>query len=516
MPTKDELKQEYLVIAEDYESTWGKPLNKKNFLEVASVDEVTIIKEFGSYSKFVKEATSSDDGIHRNDIDIKKGNFSKKIKPKRYIISSIIPEMEINEDAIKSIDTYCKENDAEFILLAMRGVSKQDKYSKEIFDRFEDNIATEFVFNTKLIAQDFKISPQQIIPETGLNRFGQKSYSVIVAAPKQNMVSVARGQGKHPHVIFVTGTINQSSYRNDRAGKIADQDHIMGGLIVEIENSEVFYVRQIQFDKDGGFYDIANYYCENKITKSIPEAMICGDMHYPMEDTKAVNALKECAKITQCKRIFFHDLIDCGSINHHEKDNVVARSFRSPNQKTLEAELNYVGVKLKEWVKEFPNAELNVVPSNHDNFLNSLFNDGRFVKDEHNAYLGAELFMATLRKENPFEYYFRDRFGVNTITFLKPNDGYQIKGIECGMHGHSGSNGAKGSARSHELSYGSCVTAHAHSPAIFRSVYIAGTSSLLEMPYTVGSCSSWLHAFVLIHPNGSRQLIISINGKWKL
>lgn len=473
---------------------------------------------FGTYREIkssISAAIAGETGTHREDIDIKKGNYTKKIKPKKYFLSSVIPNTEIFEPAIQSIKTYCDEESAELVLLATRGANASDEFSGDVYKRFESSLATEFRFNNHLIAQDFKIAPQQIIPETGLVRFGQKNYCVIIASPKQNMVSVARGAGKHAHIIQCSGTISLPNYNMDRVGVIAEQDHVLGGLIVEVVNEKIFHTRVVQFDNYGCFNDINKYYTPTHVEEAEVEAIVLGDMHYPLEDKKAVQAQKECAKLTKPARIFFHDLCDFGSINHHEKNNVISRYFRCDNQKTLQQELDYLTERMGEWRKEFPDTELVVVPSNHDQFLWKWFNDGDFIKDEINARLGAELFISILDHKNPIAYYLEKNGSITGITFLKTDEGYRISDIECGSHGDLGSNGSRGSARSYEISHGNSIMGHTHSPQIFRSSWVVGTSSLLNMGYNKGP-SSWLHAFAIVFSNGNRQLIISIDGKWKM
>ena len=89
------------------------------------------------------------------------------------------------------------------------------------------------------------------------------------------------------------------------------------------------------------------------------------------------------------------------------------------------------------------------------------------------------------------------------------------KHIELASHGDKGSDGKWGSALNLEKSYGYCVVGHAHTPQILRGVYIVGTNSILNMSYTKGSPSSWLHANCTIYDSGQRQLLITIKGKWK-
>ena len=59
------------------------------------------------------------------------------------------------------------------------------------------------------------------------------------------------------------------------------------------------------------------------------------------------------------------------------------------------------------------------------------------------------------------------------------------------------------------------VIGHSHSPGIEEGCYQTGTSTFLRLEYNSGP-SGWLQAHVLVHADGKRQLIIIIDGKWRL
>jgi hypothetical protein len=453
-------------------------------------------------------------GIHRDDFELKKE--PKSFKFKSYVVTSYISGTEINEAAIASIQNYCKINNAELVLLLGIGSSPKDEVSNDIFSRFTTNLVTEFKFNNRIIAKDFKLLPQMIIPTTGLQRFGQKEYSVLVASPKQMMSSVPRGRGKHPHLVWSTGTISEPNYANNRRGQIAIQDHTFGAIIVDVESPEIFYPRNIVIDEDGGFNDQHMYYTANSCVEQNAVVLSLGDSHYGIEDKVAEEASKEIARLCKPTYILFNDLCDNRSITHHEKHNILARCKRSKVQKTLESELTHLGKCMQPWVNEFKDSALVVIPSNHDDFIPKWLIDGEFIKDEYNVRLGIELLIAMLDGFNPMEYFLKTRANIDSIKFLKLEDGFNIDGVELNSHGHIGTGGAKGSARSLENAFGKCTSAHTHAPTVFRGVYTVGTNSILNPDYAAGGGSSWLHADVLQFQNGTRQMIIKINGKFKL
>lgn len=59
------------------------------------------------------------------------------------------------------------------------------------------------------------------------------------------------------------------------------------------------------------------------------------------------------------------------------------------------------------------------------------------------------------------------------------------------------------------------VSLTGNSPKIEKGAHQVGTSSNLRLDYTSGSPSSWATAHVIVHPNGRRQMIFIVNGKWR-
>jgi hypothetical protein len=160
--------------------------------------------------------------------------------------------------------------------------------------------------------------------------------------------------------------------------------------------------------------------------------------------------------------------------------------------------------------------EIVIVKSNHDEFLERYLQEGQYVKDPQNHRLSLMLSLKMLDGEDPL------RCGVemhglksSKIRWLRRDEDFKVARIQLGAHGDLGANGAKGSLRSTEAAYGNSVSGHTHSSEILRGAWQVGTSSYLKLLYNRGP-SSWMHTSCLVYPNGSRQLINSINGRWRL
>lgn len=438
---------------------------------------------------------------------IKKGKIGKA----RYVVSSIVEGAPYSQQFIDSIMTYCNKNNAKLILLWSKGLSKKDGFDEEIYKDLEPYLTTQFKFNTKLSAIDFMLAPTQLLPLSGLSRFGAGDSSLIVASTKQHMESIPRPAGKIPHLLWSTGTVSLPRYNNTRTGALARQDNTLGALIVEIEDEKRFYIRPVQFVKDG-FVDLGIKYFPNG-TKTIScEAAILGDLHIPEQDPIFTNAAIDQVNFLKSKSVFIHDLLSINSVNHHNLHEYLARA-KMPFT-SLEDELKICKKLVKQYVDRINGkTKIYVVASNHDNaFIVKWLNNGDFIKDTENAKIGAEFFLKLLDDRNPIQEY----LGIRRLHFLDSRKSKVVSGWECGFHGHAGSNGAKGSINNFAKTFEHVVVAHSHSPGIRRGAVQVGTQSKLDLPYLKGGTTSWLPANCFIYEDGSMQLVTYIDNKWRL
>ena len=184
-------------------------------------------------------------------------------------------------------------------------------------------------------------------------------------------------------------------------------------------------------------------------------------------------------------------------------------------QNSLAAEIQATAIELAT-LQQYAKKKVVVVKSNHDEFLDRWLEEGHYVSDSRNHIIGLELALAKAQGKDPLEYGVAKYQKLNKVRFLKSEDSFKIsyKDIECGMHGHLGPNGSRGSASSLELSFLASVSGHTHSPEILRQAWVMGTSSYLRLAYNKGP-SSWMQTHCLVYENGSRQLINIIKGKWR-
>lgn len=474
--------------------------------------ESQINKVFGSFKEVRKILKVEEkEKITREFFNIKKVN---KNYNKRYFVTAIIPNAKINEKFANSIETYCKYNQAELLLMVMRGVNIDDEFSSEILEKYQKHFITEFIFNDKLISKDFLINPSQIIPLTGLARYGGKSQSLLIASPKQSLVTIPKQINEFPHIVFSTGTFCEPQYKNNRQGQIAKEDNQLSGWIIEIQDNKTFFIRAVQFD-GRGFQDLSKYYtADNVIDKNANSIVI--EPHFGVEDNNALdfvdNVIKDCKPLN----MILHDSFDGGSINPHISNNIGAKCIRNTIQQTLKSELDYLGFKLQDLETKYKNMSFFHVYSNHNQFVNRYLENGLFINDFQNVKIGAELFLAMVNGNDPVEYYLNKNFKLKNQKFLKAGESYKICNVELNTHGNKGSNGSRGNIKGIEASISDAIIGHSHTYSIYRNIVSIPTVCQLQQNYNKDGTSSWLTGCCLLFENGKKQVILNIYDKWKL
>jgi hypothetical protein len=447
---------------------------------------------------------------------------------KRFVVTTAVNGCKIHEGFYAAIKNYCAINNATLLVLVASDPAHSYTHGNKDWGTIDARLQTENIvfedtkLNNNIFLSTIKIAAKHIDPITGLGRIGQRNGSFIYASPKQRLKAVAVSNNKLPHFLMTTGAITKPDYASDlylsqRTAYIAEHDHVIGAIIVEVEDEETFHFRQIQADTKGDFADLGVMYSANYSKDYLPEAFILGDWHTGSTDPEARSCWEQVSKALRPKQIILHDLFDGRSISHHEEKDQILRAQRAGrNELSLSNELEEVASDLSSLLTVCQS--LVVVKSNHDQFLERYLREGRYAKDPLNHKLSLQLAYELLEGEDPLKAgveIFLDDASADKINWLSMDEDYKIAGVQLGAHGHAGSNGARGSLAAMEQAYSNSISGHAHTPEILRNCVQVGTSSYLKMSYVKGA-SSWLHSSALLYPNGTRQLINCINGKWRL
>lgn len=440
----------------------------------------------------------------------------------RYFITAAVAGAPVDKKFLSTVEKFCEQKKAKLIVLLMRGhkrsLEPQDHiYTPEIEKLHKEGKAfVEYVFNSNLKALDVQVNPQQVLPLTGLTRYGvdkDKRYSVLVASPRQHMKILPSGNGLHPRMLHSTGAITLPDYQKNRLGRISTQDHVVGGLFVTLDKSQ-FHLTQVQADVDGSMVLYGKrHFPDGSVVEERAESFVMGDLHAGFDCPKTMQAWYEVFAATKPKRVFLHDIMDGVSISHHLEHKPIDRLSRPHELATLEKELLVVGKKLAEIKSKMPeDSELNIVASNHaPDHLVRYLDEGRYLTDHVNYALAHELMNLRIKGSDNI---LRDAIDPDkNYNWLDRNDDYVVEGFNLAVHGDRAANGSRGSPAALEKTYGKGISGHTHTPEIVHRWVVAGTSTKLRLSYNSGA-SSWLNASVLLYKGGLFQIVISIDGKW--
>jgi hypothetical protein len=433
---------------------------------------------------------------------------------KRYVIASAVPGCAAHDGFLSAIKNYCARNKAKLLILPTPPLAKKDTLDPKL-KTYGTVVTEDLSLNSKLMLSTIPVGAEQPDPISGLERLSGIDTSVIYSSPKQRLKSVASPSNELPRVLMTPGAVTRPHKKRSKRSLIANLDHVIGAIIVEVKGSSLYHFRQVQASRDGSFIDLAKTYTpDGKVLEANVAALIPGDWHTGYTDPKVKRIVKEIMHRFKPDYLFMHDLFDGISVNHHIEHKLLMKALLG-SQNSLASELHNTAIELAE-LEKLPKKKLVVVKSNHDEFLDRWLEAGNYLEDSQNHVLGLELALAKARGSDPLEYGVAKYQRLKKTKFLSSEESFKItkKQIECGMHGHLGSNGARGSTISLEKAYLLSVSGHTHSPEIQRGAWVVGTSSYLKLNYNKGP-SSWMHTMCLVYENGSRQLINVIKGEWR-
>lgn len=441
----------------------------------------------------------------------------------------------LHEKAFAAVNSFVKKNNAELVILPMpahvKALHSQPKHYDPSLLPYLSNFATEYVFNPHLRAIEAHINPQQTNPLTGLKRLRvhrtdisgnikegistkKLKTSLIVAHSKQMMEVVATGINTHPRIIHSTGCITKPAYLKNRIGMIANEDHKLGGLIVEIEG-DIFHIRQVQFDpEDGSFVDLATRYNANGSTVfERAEAFKMGDLHPGHEDQGVLDAHYRLWDIIQPKKIFLEDFFDGASISHHTERKKLTKAKLPEKFKDLPTEIDEAKRVLNEvWGKAPKDTKFYATASNHPEHVMRYLDEGRYIHDiKPNYILAHRMVVMSLDGKNPLKEMVDPN---NRMLWTDENEDIFIEGVQMNAHGHLGTNGAKGGKVVHEMALGNAMVAHSHTPSIYHDLFTVGHSTVHRHGYNNGP-STWIPASGAVYKRGQKQLYLFIQNKFQ-
>jgi hypothetical protein len=435
---------------------------------------------------------------------------------------------------LKGLETYCKENGAELLILPIAGKNiKEDVLHEDLENRKEIFRGEREVLNKNIQIRDIVVPPQNVDPATGKSTLvSDYNSSLIFAHTKQRFSPVPVFNANLPRYIYTPGAVTLPNYNvANHKGDTARRKHVFGALLVEVLDDVYYNVTNIRALKNGKFSERGKLY-DGELTpkKSKVDFMVIGDYHLGNHDEQAVKATYEMIERFKPNKIFLHDFFDGYSVNHHEKENALrrAREYKK-GRLSLEEELK---MDRDEMVRlsgiAGKNTNIYVVSSNHHAFLPTYINGKEWVdRDLWNADFCSYLFHKGISLELPeneiddASYLIEEgmkKIGPlpERIKFLRLKDNLRRYGFQLASHGDKGKFGTRGGgAQSREaIGGGKSVTGHSHSMEIYGNAYVVGTNGLLDQAYGAGYGSANIAANAIGYEDGTIQILPIIEGRW--
>lgn len=412
--------------------------------------------------------------------------------------------------------------------------TEEDKelwYADEIIPYIADNqvkVADDLIFCGEL-----DILPTAVYPLNGLHDYTGPN-SAIVPHTKMQMQSLATMKSHPAKLLYTTGTCTLRNYIQRRTGQIADFHHVYGAVYVEIDADGEWFVRQLNADENGIFYDLDTVYGpgwdEPAINFGSPIVNLA-DIHVEKLNEKEWEGASTMLTALKPKAIMLHDLIDFEARNHHNKKDpmFLAKMYQESKDSVFSGFRTaydfVVGLK-----QSLPETTLYSIRSNHDTAFEKWIVEGAGFIDPPNQefwHLANYTMLKNIRwnrntgkKFDMYRWAFQQHdtvFGTkidDNITWVQEDESLVINGIEFGMHGHLGPNGARGNPKAFRQIGRRANTGHTHSAGIVDGIYTAGILAGPDMGYNRGP-SSWSCSHIITYPNGKRAIITQRGNKWR-
>jgi hypothetical protein len=365
------------------------------------------------------------------------------------------------------------------------------------------------------VYSDISIQPTASRPLSGFEVFMGRN-SGIFGHPKRAF-EVVPTSTRNPRGMWSTGACTVKNYSDSKAGKKGQAHHVLGALVVQVDDDGTFFVRHVTAARDGSFTDLGTRYTPTGHAKA-PRALTVtlGDWHSGQVDPEALEGTRELVQEVRPKFVVGHDWLDFRARNHHDRSmrHLFSKRFDSVEREVKEA------AEDARMVSRWGDHVLVLVRSNHDEALERWVDEADPRRDPVNAPYWHELNAVQLRFHEKHGHY-PDLFALECrrhgvlekVRFLKRNESFKVADVEHGFHGDKGANGARGTAIGYAKLGVKVNRGHEHAPSVRDGVFTSGCMNV-DQGYNLIP-SSWLVAHTVLHADGKRQLIVVIKGRYK-
>lgn len=472
----------------------------------------------------------------------------------RFLVTSAQNNTHVHEGFMKNLEAYAVKIGAQIVVFPFiynkngfqNGVGGDDIWYACEVRPYLQNESVWLGEQRKVAAMAFNILPTVKSPLGGMKEAVGSAEALIVphaTIAHENIAVLGAQYGAVVPGMYSTGAVTQRNYIQQQAGQKAENRHNFGALIVEFNEHGQFWIRQIETDETGAFSDLRDFVNAGAVLENVDTVSVInyGDIHAEKSDN-AVAAIQWGApgyfifgRIgcgTELSMLDYfrpeyqmcHDLLDFSSLNHHNRENHYHMARNQVTGATVKQDLIDVANILESM--ERPWCQTVVVRSNHDDALDRWLADAKYEprKDPANAVTYYSLQLQAYRMIAVGSELVSLPYALKEIAemenayhckFLRASEDFKVGPVQLGEHGHSGTNGSRGSPK--QFASNKCTTGHTHTSSIYGGCYTAGVSGKLAMGYNETGASSWVHACVIQYKTGFRTIMaVKDNGAGQL
>lgn len=473
---------------------------------------------------------------------------ARKPKVERWLLTAAQDETAVDEPFWRNLIAYAEDIGAELLVGGFT-------YNKSLFEDhasrtgvFAEAVRPHLIHDNRMLgsllfAAEVNILPTAVRPLSGLENFGRGAWTVFPHAKVQLASVPSRG---HAAMVMTTGACTGPNYIRKKAGQKAEFHHVLGAVLVEQDQDGRLFCRQIGAAADGSFQDLDAVVRDGTVTYgNRVEAIVWGDIHREQLDPVVARAAwgfdVEAERVTSADSMVaelrprhqaFHDLLDFRTRNHHRRgDHVHLLDMHVRGAEHVDEEIALAARFLRATARD--DCQSVVVASNHNDALLRWLRETDPRADPVNMETWCELNLEWHRRiraggaisgEGAFDLVRwalqrHDSRRLDDVVFVPRGGSYLVcqnhGGIEIGLHGDEGPNGARGSPHNLNRVSVRMVIGHGHSPQILDGVMMVGLCGTLDQGYNNPALSSWSHSQGVIYPNARRTLVTLVDGKWR-
>jgi len=445
---------------------------------------------------------------------------------KTYLVTWAQDGTPVNKRFWASVIQFQKRRGAELIVIAGQYKNPTSKSEDHRDEMWWDEAVVPYLCDSRrrlcpnlVVYGDVRIQPTATHPLTGFEVFVGKNSGIF--GHTSRALEVVPTSTRQPRVLWSTSACTVANYSESKAGAKGKENHVLGGVVVEVDAAGLYFVRHISASKDGSFTDLSTTYTPTGAHQAAPAtSLVMGDYHAGREDELVLEATERLAREVRPRNIVLHDLLDFDSRNHHQIKSARERYKRRFD--TVESEVRHAVGALNRVARWCPRSTVHVVRSNHDEAFDRWLETADVAADPVNAPYYHEMW-AKLYRGYRDAGAFPDAFAVAakatgcvppSVVFHGANDTVVLQAVEHGRHGHHGLGGARGTPRAYAKLGTKVSTAHTHVARIAHGAFTAGVTAQLDHGYN-DLPSGWIHAHIVQYADGKRAIVIVVRGKYK-